>query len=233
MNQAPTSPLVQCHDVVKDFPSGAHSNRVLHGISAEIWAGQMTLLKGPSGCGKTTLISILGGILSSTAGTVEVFGQNLKSMTDAKRSAFRLRHFGFIFQQLHLLPALSAAENVALTLCALGQRKGPAIKVACDLLSKLGMEEHLEKQPRQLSGGQQQRVAIARALIHEPRLIICDEPTSALDAQTGQAVMELIYTLAVRPESACIVVSHDPRIEHFAHRILGMEDGRITEDSHS
>ncbi|MBK8533957.1 MAG: ABC transporter ATP-binding protein [Candidatus Competibacteraceae bacterium] len=222
---------IACYGLCKDFGDGAEKRRVLHGVDVAIAPGQMTMLEGPSGCGKTTLISLIGGILAPTEGEVMLWGQRLRALSARDLGRFRLQHIGFVFQQFHLLPALTAAENVTLPLMARGWRKRPALDAAHALLAQLGMEAHANKQPLQLSGGQQQRVAIARALIHRPRLIICDEPTAALDARSGQKIMELLHTFVVDPDRACLVVTHDQRIHRFADRIIAMDDGRISNPS--
>ncbi|HEY7609155.1 MAG TPA: ABC transporter ATP-binding protein [Alphaproteobacteria bacterium] len=220
-------PAVLCHGIVKDFESGGGTLRVLHGIDLSLPAGEMALLVGPSGCGKTTLISIIAGILTPTEGEVIVQGENLTRLPGAKKTAFRRRAIGFIFQQYNLLPALTAAENAAVPLLAAKVPQAKAVRAARDVLERLGMADHVEKLPRQLSGGQQQRVAIARALVHEPSLIVCDEPTAALDAESGRTVIEMLKGVAVGGGRAVIVVTHDNRIFPFGDRIVAMEDGRI------
>jgi putative ABC transport system ATP-binding protein len=217
-------------NIVKEFPVGDERVKVLHGISAEIRLGELTMLVGPSGCGKTTLISILTGILSATSGDIELMGSLLTRMRDKQKVLFRREHIGFIFQQYNLLPALTAAENAAVPLIAAGMNINAATQKARELLSTIGMREHCDKLPRQLSGGQQQRIAIARALIHNPQLIVCDEPTAALDAKTGHSVMEILRDIANDKARAVVVVTHDARIYHFADRILEMSDGRIVGD---
>ena len=185
------------------------------------------MLVGPSGCGKTTLISIIAGILSATAGTVETCGKLITQLTDAEKVAFRRHSIGFVFQQYNLLPALTAEENAAIPLVAAGIPMGVAATKAAAILEQIGMAAHLRKLPNQLSGGEQQRVAIARAFVHAPQLIVCDEPTAALDADTGQTVVQILKQAAVAPDRAVIVVTHDTRIFRFADRIARMEDGRI------
>ena len=216
--------------IVKEFPLGETSIRVLHGISAEVRSGELTYLVGESGSGKTTLISIIAGILYPTAGSVEVFGTDIYGLSDNDLVRFRLRTIGFIFQQYNLLPTLTAAENAAVPLIAAGMKRGEAVDRGRALLDKLNVGNQADKLPRQLSGGQQQRVAIARALVHEPRLVVCDAPTAALDARSGRRVMDLLREVALATERAVIVVTHDNRIFDLADRILAMEDGRITHD---
>lgn len=219
---------VECHGVIRDFVTEAGTLRVLRGVDFAARAGELTMLVGPSGCGKTTLISIIAGLLSATEGTVEVFGQELTALGSNALLNFRLEHIGFIFQQYNLLMGLTTVENVAVPLVAAGRDWPQALQVAGEMLDRLGLGSHLDKLPRQLSGGQQQRVAIARALVHEPQLLLCDEPTAALDGHSGQTVMQLLRELAVRPDRAAIIVTHDPRVYPFADRIVQMEDGLIT-----
>src|SRR5262245_12386566 len=175
------SMAVRCSGVTKSFPAGDGHVEVLHGITFEVPAGELTMLVGPSGCGKTTLISIIAGILSPTAGMVETCGVPITQLADADKVAFRRRSVGFVFQQYNLLPALTAAENAAIPLVAAGVPLRAAAGKAAAILEQIGMSAHLGKLPSQLSGGEQQRVAIARAVVHAPPLIVCDEPTAALD----------------------------------------------------
>lgn len=234
--QAPrttSKPAVQVHGLVKEFPAGESTVRVLHGIDLGIEPGSLTMLVGPSGCGKTTLISIMTGILSATAGRAEVLGVDITAMKDAEKVPFRRRNLGFIFQQYNLLPALTAAENAAIPLIADARGWTRAVKDAADMLAQLGMKDQVNKLPNQLSGGQQQRVAIARALVHEPGVIVCDEPTAALDAESGHTVMELLSARARDARRAVIIVTHDDRIFSFADRIVSMSDGRIVSSNHS
>ena len=222
---------VTARGIIMEFSSGGSATRVLHGIDLDVHAGQLTMLVGPSGCGKTTLLSILSGTLTPTAGHVTVMGEPLTELVDAAKVRLRRRRIGFIFQQYNLLPALTAAENAAMALVTDGVPLRLASARARQILDELGMGPHADKLPRQLSGGQQQRVAIARAIVHAPDLVVCDEPTAALDAQTGQQVMELLRVAAAAPGRAVLVVTHDNRIYRYADRILAMEDGRLIGDS--
>lgn len=216
--------------VTKSFPVGDGEIEVLHGIDAQIKSGELTYLVGESGSGKTTLISIIAGILYPTKGSVEVFGTDIYGLSDNDLVRFRLNTIGFIFQQYNLLPTLTAAENASVPLVAAGMGRTEAVERGRAMLEKLNIGDQADKLPRALSGGQQQRVAIARALVHEPRLIVCDEPTAALDAKSGRRVMDLLREVALSPDRAVIIVTHDNRIFDLADRILGMEDGRITSD---
>ncbi|MDX2199193.1 MAG: ABC transporter ATP-binding protein [Phycisphaerae bacterium] len=223
-----TAPVaIECRAITKEFVNGDMVTPVLRGVDLEFPAGEMGFLVGPSGCGKTTLISIIAGILTPTDGEVTVFGRDIQHLSAGQKTRFRRENVGFIFQQYNLLPALSAVENAAIPLIAAGLPYREATAAAAELLSRLDMGDHLKKQPRQLSGGQQQRVAVARALVHQPKLVVCDEPTAALDAHTGHRVLELLRAIALSPDRAVIVVTHDNRIFEFADRIAHMDDGRI------
>lgn len=217
---------VSTRALTKVFENGAVVH-ALRGVDLELRYGEMSLLVGPSGCGKTTLLCVIAGLLDKTAGEVEILGQRIADLPARDRVLFRRRNVGFVFQQFNLLPALTAAENVAVPLIAAGVKRERAVAQGRELLTRLGMGERASALPRQLSGGQQQRVALARAVIHEPRLIICDEPTSALDAVTGQQVMQLLTEVSLRADRAVVVVTHDSRIYDFADTIAHMEDGRV------
>jgi len=220
-------PGVLCRNVRKHFGSGEAKVDALRGVDFETRFGELSFLVGPSGCGKTTLISIIAGLLDRTGGELTVLGSDVDELSLNERVLFRRKNLGFIFQQFNLLPALTAAENVAVPLIAAGMSRRQAVDRASALLCQLGLGSRLQALPSTLSGGQQQRVAIARALVHEPRLVVCDEPTAALDHASGEAVMSLLAANAVRPGRTVIVVTHDTRVFHYAHSIAHMDDGRI------
>jgi putative ABC transport system ATP-binding protein len=222
-------PAVICEGVTKDFGTGDNRVRALRGVNVEFRAGELSLLVGPSGCGKTTLISIIAGLLNPTAGDVTVFGARLNRLPPRQQVDFRRANIGFVFQQYNLLPALNAAENVAVPLLIANRPRREALARARELLAAVGLQDRAHALPNQLSGGQQQRVAIARALIHQPRLLVCDEPTAALDAHLGQEVMALLQKVAVQADRSVIVVTHDSRVFHFGDRIVRMNDGLISE----
>ncbi len=218
---------VFCRNVTKVFGQGDTQVQALRGIDLEMSLGELTMLVGPSGSGKTTLLSVITGLLDATSGDLVVLGERLTRFSAEDLILFRRKSLGFVFQQYNLIPALTAAENVAVPLLADGVKRQHAVARGKELLVTLGMAHRAQALPSELSGGEQQRVALARALIHEPRLIVCDEPTSALDGRTGHAVMELLSETAVRPDRAVIIVTHDARIFDFADRIAHMDDGRI------
>ena len=224
-----TDLAVSCRDVRKHFGEGEARIEALRGVDFGVRFGELSFLVGPSGCGKTTLISVVAGLLDRTAGDLAILGTPVDDFSDTERVLFRRKNVGFVFQQYNLLPAFTAAENVAVPLLAAGVQRKEAVSRAGDLLSRLGLGSRTGALPRTLSGGQQQRVALARALVHGPRLVVCDEPTAALDHATGEAVMELLASNAVHPDRAVIVVTHDSRVFHYAHSIARMDDGRIVE----
>jgi putative ABC transport system ATP-binding protein len=218
---------IHCDDVIKTYGSGESRVTALRGIDLEVRMGELMMLVGPSGCGKTTLISVIAGILDQDSGTCRVFGEDLHEMRQRAKTTFRGEKIGFVFQQFNLLPTLTAAENVAVPLLINRVPRNKALAKASEMLTKVGLGDRTKALPSQLSGGQQQRVAIARAMIHEPKLIVCDEPTSALDHETGHKVMELLREIALGPDRALVIVTHDARIFEFADRIAKMDDGRV------
>jgi len=218
---------VVCRGVEKAFGTGSTRLQVLRGVNLEARYGELTFLLGPSGSGKTTLLSIIAGLLKHDQGGVQVLGKDLAKLHNGEAALFRLRNVGFVFQQFNLIPALTAAENAAVPLLAAGRRRKDAVGQARELLEDLGMAHRADVLPNKLSGGEQQRVAFARALIQSPKLVICDEPTSSLDGLTGRHVMELLRKIALSPDRAVLVVTHDSRILEFADRIAEISDGVI------
>ncbi len=219
---------VHVRGVTKSFGSGDARIHALREVQFDAREGELLMIVGPSGCGKTTLLSVIAGTLGFDSGEVDVFGAPLHKLSDGEVTDFRAKNIGFIFQQFHLIPTLSNAENVAIPLLINGVKRADAEKKANELLDQVGLKGRGKDSPRQLSGGQQQRVAIARALVHDPKLVICDEPTSALDKETGAKIMELLSSVAKAPGRCVLVVTHDPRIYHFADRMTEMEDGRVS-----
>lgn len=227
MNGKNEKPSVVCRDVVKTYGSGNAEVHALRGVDLDVYPGELMMLVGPSGCGKTTLLSVVAGILRPTSGSVHVLDTELTAMSSWRRTAFRRDQVGFVYQQFNLLPALTAAENVAVPLVIQGLSRRDALARSKELLGKIGMADRVNNLPGNLSGGQQQRVAIARALIHHPHLLVCDEPTSALDAKTGHTILELLRSIAVEGDRAVIIVTHDSRIFEFADTLARMDDGHI------
>lgn len=223
---------VEVRDLVKTYGSGPTAFRALKGVSLRVDPGEFVMLAGPSGSGKTTLLSILGCVLTPTAGEVRLFGEPVSGRPESALPDLRLSYIGFVFQGHNLIASLSALENVALLLQLRGEPPGLARRHARELLAEVGLADKADRKPRDLSGGQRQRVAIARALAGGPPLILADEPTAALDAENGLKVTELLRTLAREQGRTVIVVTHDNRIFHLADRILHIEDGRMVERGH-
>lgn len=217
--------MVTVRDLVKTYGSGENEVRALCGVSMEINAGEVLVLMGPSGSGKTTLISILGGILTATSGSVRIGDREIVGLPERQLPALRRDLFGFIFQGFNLFPALTAVENVAI-MCRLKAVANPAARAA-ELLESVGLGAKLHSYPADLSGGQKQRVAIARALAGEPQIILADEPTAALDSVSGRTVLEILSGLARNKNRAVVIVTHDPRVLDYCDRIVHIEDGRV------
>jgi putative ABC transport system ATP-binding protein len=217
--------LVAVHDLVKTYGTGATAVQALSGVTMEIRAGEVLAIMGPSGSGKTTLISILGGILSATSGSVKIMGREIVGLREKELPALRRTHFGFIFQGFNLFPALTAQENVTIMAKLKGVKE--AGKHAAELLGSVGLAEKRNSYPADLSGGQKQRVAIARALAGDPEIILADEPTAALDSVSGKTVLEILSGLARQRDRAVVVVTHDPRVLEYCDRIVHIEDGRV------
>jgi putative ABC transport system ATP-binding protein len=218
---------VHCRGVTRSFRTSGGTVWALRGVDLDVAEARVTMLVGPSGCGKTTLISVIAGTLHRDAGHCTVLGQDLEALPMRAHLDFRARNIGFIFQQFHLLPSLSIADNVAIPLLINGVPRKAALAAATDLLAQVGLGGRGGDRPAGLSGGEQQRVAIARALVHRPRLVVCDEPTSALDHDTGHRIMELMRDIVRAEATTLLIVTHDNRIFPFADRIARMDDGRI------
>jgi putative ABC transport system ATP-binding protein len=229
MTEPVSDVAVRCHEVTKTYGSGRAAVAALRGVDLEVRFGELLMVVGPSGCGKTTLVSIIAAILHQDGGRCEVLGRDLQRMGGDERIRFRGASIGFVFQMFNLLPALTAAENVAVPLIVAGMPFKAAAERARGLLTSAGLGARADDVPARLSGGEQQRVAIARALVHDPRLIICDEPTSNLDHEAGREAMTVLSRTVRNASRALIVVTHDERVVDFADRIARMDDGRIVE----
>ena len=215
--------------VTKVFEEGRQRVEVLKGITMQVAAGEVVALEGPSGSGKTTLLSIVGCILTPTAGEVEVAGTRVGRSDDASLREVRRRSIGFVFQQYNLFPALSALENVEYSLNVRGLRGREAREEAGRVLERVGLGERLHFLPRDLSGGQKQRVAVARALAGRPPVLLADEPTANLDSAAGTQILDLFQELAKAEGRGLLVVTHDPKVRRIADRVLGIADGRLEE----
>ena len=224
---AAPSVLARLIGVAKTYGTGENAVAALSSATLDIRAGEVTLIEGPSGSGKTTLISILGLLLTPSAGEVWLEGRNVAGLGERELPGLRARNFGFVFQGFNLFPALSALENVSIAIRMKHGRARDADAEARRLLEQVGLGARLRSLPADLSGGQKQRVAIARALGGNPPILVGDEPTAALDTRTALSIMELLRQLADTERRAVVVVTHDPRLERFADRVVRVEDGHI------
>jgi putative ABC transport system ATP-binding protein len=220
-------PVLTAENVRKQFTEGREPVTVLHGVSLALEPGEIVALEGPSGSGKTTLLSILGCILTPTAGQVVVNGETVDPRRPDRLPAIRRRSIGFVFQQFNLFPALTAVENVEYALNVRGIRNGTARREAQRMIEVVGLAERRNFLPRDLSGGQKQRVAIARALAGGAPILLADEPTANLDSHVGGQVLELFRDLAKRDGRALLVVTHDPKVRTIADRVERIHDGRL------
>jgi putative ABC transport system ATP-binding protein len=222
--------IVELRNVSKTYGAGETAVQALAEANLQIRSGEVLLIEGPSGSGKTTLLSILGLLLRPSEGQVWIEGRDVASLSERELPPVRAGTFGFIFQGFNLFPALTALENVALAIRMKNPRAKGAEAEAKRLLSAVGLAERLHYLPANLSGGQKQRVAIARALGGDPPLILGDEPTAALDSKTALSVMELLRGLSREGGRGVVVVTHDPRLEKYADRVVRVEDGRVLAD---
>jgi putative ABC transport system ATP-binding protein len=225
MNDTPRALVAK--GLSKRFRSGRGFVEVLRGVDFEAQHGDVTMVMGPSGSGKSTLIATLSGLMKPDGGQVTALGEDLWSRRPGKIDRFRLDHCGFVFQGFNLFPALTALQQVTTVLKYKGVAKRTARAMAEEALVEVGLDKRMHQRPDALSGGEKQRVAIARALAKRPTLLFADEPTSSLDGENGQIVTRLLRRAAKEHGAAVICVTHDPRLEAFADRIVYLEDGRI------
>jgi len=221
------STAIQASGLVKWFGEGESKTVAVSNVDLDAQFGEMIYIVGPSGSGKTTLLSVLSGILRPNDGKVWVEGIDIWGLSPDQLADFRLGKVGFVFQDYHLFPRLSTAENVAIPLILKKKEWNEAIHEAEKYLDIVGLKSRAELPPVKLSGGEQQRVAIARAIAAEPDILIMDEPTASLDGDTGQAILSFVHKNILNDNRCILVVTHDARIYEFATRILKMEDGRL------
>jgi ABC-type lipoprotein export system ATPase subunit len=213
--------------LTKTYAMGKRSLEVLRGVNLEISRGEFLALRGASGAGKSTLLHLIGGLDSPNAGEIFFNGQNLAKFSEGELTQFRNRRVGFVFQAYHLLPELTALENICLPARVARISANDSEKRGRDLLSRVGLKDRTDHKPSELSGGEQQRVAIARALVNEPELLLADEPTGNLDSKTGVEIIELLKKLSVENSMTLIIATHDPKIAAHAQRVIELADGRI------
>jgi putative ABC transport system ATP-binding protein len=223
--------VLKASQVTKDFREGrGEVVTVLRGVSLELARGEIVALEGPSGSGKTTLLSILGCILTPSAGRVVVDGEEADPGRPARLPEIRKKSIGFVFQQFNLFPSLTALENVEYALNVKGVQGATARTEADRVLDAVGLSDRKTFLPRDLSGGQKQRIAIARALAGRSPILLADEPTANLDSQVGTQVLELFRALAKKEDRALLIVTHDPKVRTICDRVLQIRDGRVAAD---
>ena len=228
---AAETPLVELRALAKSFPEGGGERVVFRNLSAGIRRGETVALLGRSGSGKSTLLNLIGGIDLPTAGEVILDGTNLTGLSEQRRTLFRRRHIGLVFQSFNLIPTLTVMENLLLPLELNGKTGVRARATAQDLLWRVGLADRAGAYPDRLSGGEQQRVAVARAVVHDPFLLLADEPTGSLDADTGTRVLELLAGLSRNGERTMIIVTHNDAVARTADRVLAIRDGRLVEET--
>jgi putative ABC transport system ATP-binding protein len=222
---------LEAKGLVKRFKTGRTSIEVLKGVDFDARHGEMTMVMGPSGSGKSTLVAALSGLLKPDEGRVDALDvDDLWEHSSGRIDRFRLDHCGFIFQGFNLFPALTATQQVMTVLKYQGVGKDEAHRRAVAALEEVGLGSRLNQKPDSLSGGEKQRIAIARALAKNPALLFADEPTSALDGENGQVVIRLLRRAATEHGAAVVCVTHDPRLEAWADRVIHIQDGRILDD---
>lgn len=224
-----TKPIICVENLHLTLTSRAGPVHILRGLTLEVPAGQSVAVVGPSGSGKTSLLMILGGLERATSGKVEVAGRPLSGLSEDDLSRLRGEEIGIVFQSFHLVPTMTALENVALPLELAGIEG--AFDTARQLLDDVGLSARVDHFPAELSGGEQQRVAIARALSRRPRLILADEPTGNLDTKTGQQIVELLFGMKERSGATLVLVTHDERLANMTERVIRMGDGRILSEN--
>jgi putative ABC transport system ATP-binding protein len=210
------------------FGEGEARTVAVDDVSLDIALGQMLYIVGPSGSGKTTLLSMISGILRPSGGRVLVKGVDVWALSPSENARFRLGNIGFVFQDFHLFPHLTTAENVAIPLVLRGVAWDESLKTAARYLDIVGLKNRGDLPPVKLSGGEQQRVAIARAIVSQPDILILDEPTASLDGDTGRNIVSFVKTNLLDDSRAIVIVTHDARIYEFASAILHMEDGKLS-----
>jgi putative ABC transport system ATP-binding protein len=229
-NLPPEPPaLVIARDLRLTLQAAAGPVQVLAGLDFEVGAGEAVGIVGPSGSGKTSLLMLVAGLERATGGRISVAGEDITALGEDALARFRRRHVGIVFQSFHLIPSMTALENVALPLEFAGA--ADAFDRAAESLRAVGLGHRLGHLPGQLSGGEQQRVAVARAFAPQPRLLLADEPTGNLDLETGRVVMDLLFGLQARTGATLMLITHDPALAARCGRQIHMADGRILQDA--
>lgn len=225
-----TDLIIEAANIHKIYGMGSQRVLALRGVSLNVGRGEIVAIMGPSGCGKTTLLNCLSGLDDVNEGDIKIAGTSLRGMSDAKKTDYRARQMGFIFQVYNLLPVLTTVENVELPLLVSGARAGEARKRAMEALDRVGLADRARHRPGELSGGQRQRATIARALVNRPAIVWGDEPTGALDSQSAAGIMHLLLELNTQNQQTFVIVTHAPDVGALANRIIQMSDGVIVAD---
>lgn len=229
MENSPDDAIVRVIGVHKYFRRGSERVDVLNGVTLDVPEGEFLGLMGPSGSGKTTLLNLIAGLDAPSQGELWVGDQLVSHMTEGQMAGWRTRHIGFIFQFYHLLPVMTAYENVELPLLLLPLSRAQRRQQVMTALELVGLEHRIHHRPGQLSGGQQQRVGIARAIVTDPTLIVADEPTGDLDAHSAEEILDLLGELRAALHKTILLVTHDPRAAARADRLLHLEKGLLVE----
>src|SRR5437588_1364824 len=224
-------PIVRVRDLYKSFVRGSEEIKVLADLTLDVAPGEFLALMGPSGSGKTTLLNLLAGLDRPSAGDIRVGDQVISAMSESQLARWRTRHVGFVFQFYHLLPVLTAYENVELPLLLLPLSAAERKRQVLTALDLVGLSDRLSHRPGQLSGGQQQRVGIARAVVTDPTLIVADEPTGALAARSAEEILKLLVELKRGLNKTILMVTHDPRAAARAERVLHLEKGCLVRET--
>lgn len=219
--------ILQLRDIFLSFPGEGHEVKVLNGINLDIEQGSSVAILGPSGSGKSSLLSIMTGLEKQSSGTINVAGHILDNMNEDQLALFRRDNIGIVLQSFHLIPTMTALENVAVPLELAGRKD--AFAIAEQSLNLVGLSHRLSHYPSQLSGGEQQRVAIARAMAPNPKIIFADEPTGNLDGKTGHKIVELIFDLQKKLGTTLIMITHDTDVAEHCDRILYIHDGLMAD----
>ena len=219
--------LIQVRELVMRLSSGGRGVTVLDGITLDVDAGEVVAITGPSGSGKSTLLGLIAGLDAPSAGTIVVGGTDVGRLDESALARFRRDTIGYVFQSYHLIPTLTALENVAVPL----ELAGVATERAHELLAEVGLAERAHHYPVQLSGGEQQRVALARAVALRPPLLLADEPTGNLDSATGKQIIDLLLALNRSAGSTLLLVTHDPALAERTERVIALRDGRVISDT--
>ena len=217
--------MIRLSGIALKLASAAGEVNILRGLDLEVAAGESVGIVGPSGSGKSTMMMIIAGLERPSAGRVEVAGEDLTALDEDQLARFRRARIGIVFQAFHLIPTMTALENVAVPLEFAG--RGDAFERAQGALAAVGLDHRLAHYPGQLSGGEQQRVALARAFVVEPLLLLADEPTGNLDGETGRQVIELMFELAARRGTTLMLITHDPALAGRCRRLVRLLDGRV------